>query len=122
MTQREFYNAVRANENNTEEIRAFAAGMIEKLDARNNKRSSVPTAKQKENAELKVEIMDYMTSHSTETVTGAGLAGILTTEERPISTNRASALLRQLVVDEKLIVSDIKNPKGKGKVKGYTVI
>lgn len=122
MTQREFYNAVRANESNTEEIRAFAAGMIEKLDVRNNKRSSVPTAKQKENEELKVEIMDYIMSHSTETVTGAGLAEILTTEERPISTNRASALLRQLVVDEKLTVADIKNPKGKGKVKGYSIV
>ena len=48
MTNREFYNAVIAN-TITEDVIAHASEALVKLDERNAKRASKPSAKQKEN-------------------------------------------------------------------------
>lgn len=121
MTQREFFKAVAKNENVNAELREYAENAITKLDEKNAKRSSTPTKTQKKNAILKGQILEFMRTQ-TERITSAAVAEKFTTDGTEISTNLAAALLRQLATEGELTVEDIKNPKGKGKVKGYLVV
>lgn len=109
MTNREFYTTI-INANISDEITAFAQSAIEKLDKRNSSRK--PTAKQTENEGYKATILNDIEPNVTYTAAQVG-------EMLGISTNKASALLRQLTEDRVLVASEVKI-KGKGKVKGYT--
>lgn len=121
MTQREFFKAVAQNENVNAELREYAENAIIKLDEKNAKRSSTPTKTQQRNAVIKTQILDFMKSQ-TKRVTSAAVAEKFTADGETISTNLAAALLRQLAIEGKLTVEDIKNPKGKGKVRGYLAV
>lgn len=121
MTQREFFKAVAQNENVNTELREYAENAIVKLDEKNAKRSSTPTKTQQKNAVIKGQILDFMKSQ-TERITSAAVAEKFTADGIEISTNLAAALLRQLATEGALTVEDIKNPKGKGKVKGYLAV
>ena len=121
MTQREFFKAVAKNENVNAELREYAENAITKLDEKNAKRSSTPTNTQKKNAILKGQILEFMRTQ-TERITSAAVAEKFTADGTEISTNLAAALLRQLAIEGELTVEDIKNPKGKGKVKGYLIV
>lgn len=112
MTNREFYTAI-MNGTMTDEIKAHAAEAIAKLDERNQKRSSKPSKTQLENEPVKTAIIDYLTVHG-----GAVAADIAA--EVDITTQKASALCRQLVEEGKLTVEEVKIPK-KGKCKKYSV-
>ena len=112
MTKREFYEAVRASEV-SEEITEFAKHELDMLDKRNAKRSSKPTAKQKENEAIKAKIVEFVT----------GCGGAVASEigaKLEISTQKASALCRQLVTEGKFEVAEVKIAK-KGKQKRYTL-
>ena len=106
MTNREFFNAVIANEI-TEDVIAHATEGLAKLDARNAKRASAPSKKSIENAPLIAKIAELLTS---EPKLASEVA-----KELEISTQKASALLRQI---ENVSVCDVK-VKGKGTQKGY---
>ena len=108
MTNREFFNAVIANEI-TEEVIAHATESIAKLDERNAKRTSKPSKTQKENESIKASILAVLTTEPKVASEVAELVGI--------STQKASALLRQI---EGLEVSEVKVPK-RGKMKGYAL-
>ena len=108
MTNREFFNAVIANEI-TEEVIAHATESIAKLDERNAKRASKPSKTQKENESIKTSILAVLTTEPKVASEVAELVGI--------STQKASALLRQI---EGLEVSEVKVPK-RGKMKGYAL-
>ena len=108
MTQREFYNAVITSVEN-EELVTFATEQIAKLDARNAKRKGAESKKAKENAPIKEAILGVLTH---EPMTASEVA-----EKVEISTQKASALLRQI---DGLTVTEVK-VKGKGKVKGYAL-
>ena len=108
MTNREFFNAVIANEI-TEEVIAHATEPIAKLDERNAKRASKPSKTQKENESIKASILAVLTTEPKVASEVAELVGI--------STQKASALLRQI---EGLEVSEVKVPK-RGKMKGYAL-
>ena len=112
MTNREFYKAViKANIN--ADLTAHAEKEIEKLNARKEKRSTTMNKTQKENAEIKKSILAVLYADKVKTANEVGV-------ECDISTNKASALLRQLVLDKVAIDSEVKIPK-KGKVKGYAL-
>ena len=113
MTNREFYNAI-INGSMTDEVKAHAAEALSKLDERNQKRSSKPTKAQIENEPVKTAIVDYLTNHG-----GAVAADIAA--EVDITTQKASALCRQLVESGSLTVEEVKIPK-KGKCKKYSVV
>ena len=121
MTQREFFKAVAENENVNSELREYAENAIAKLDEKNAKRSSIPSKTQRKNAVIKKQILEFMRTQ-TERVTSAEVAEKFTTDGAEVSTNLAAALLRQLATEGELTVEDIKNPKGKGKVKGYLAV
>ena len=110
MTYREFFNAVINNEI-TDEVIAMAKAEIVKLDNRNEKRRNTLTPEQKENEALKAKMLEGLNG----TVTASEVAS-----KYGISTQKASALLRQIVEDGKATVGEVK-VKGKGTVKAYTI-
>lgn len=91
----------------------FAKEEIEKLDKRNASRSSKPTKTQIENETIKKDILEVLS-------TGERMVASAIAERLEISTQKASALCRQLVESEKLRVEDVKIPK-KGKQKAYMI-
>ena len=113
MTNREFFNAVINNSANSAEVIAHATAEIEKLDARNAKRSNGNSAKAKENAPIKVAILEYLADNPNSVASEIGTA-------LGYSTNKASALCVQLCGEGKVISTD-KKIKGKGKVKAYSL-
>ena len=118
MTKREFLNEVIAvidgtSEVNVLELKEFAKAEIVKLDERNANRSSKPTKTQIENEPIKEKILEVLS-------TGERMVASAIAERVEISTQKASALCRQLVESKKLKVEDVKIPK-KGKQKAYMV-
>ena len=107
MTNREFFEKVIATVSD-EELVAKATEEISKLDARNAKRKGEESKKAKENAPIKEAISKVLTEEPK-------LASEIATEVG-ISTQKASALLRQMDVK----VTDVK-VKGKGTQKGYSL-
>lgn len=106
MTNREFFNAVIANQI-TEEVVAHATESLEKLDARNAKRSSQPSKRSKENEPIKAEIINHIGDGATAKTVG---------EVMGITTQKASALMRQMVEDGRLTATEEKVDKRKVKV------
>lgn len=113
MTNREFFNAVIDNSTNSAEVIKHATAELEKLDARNAKRSNGNSAKAKENAPIKAAILEYLADNPNSVASEIGTA-------IGYSTNKASALCVQLCGEGKVISTD-KKIKGKGKVKAYSL-
>ena len=111
MTNREFYTAI-VNGTLTEDVIAKAHEEIEKLDARNAKRSAKPSKKSLENAPIKVAIAEFLTD-------GSHLASEIA-KGLDLSVSKVSALCRQMVGDGILTVEDVK-VKGKGTQKSYSL-
>lgn len=112
MTNREFLNAI-INGEVTDEVVAMAKAEIEKLDARNEKRRNTMTKEQTANEGVKAQIVEFI-GDKTAVVASEIAQGV------GVSTQKVSALCKQLVDEGKLTVADVK-VKGKGSVKGYTV-
>ena len=107
MTTREFFeNVITMVEN--EEMQEKAKSLIEALDRRNAKRAEHPSKTAIANEPIKAEIAKVLT---TEPMTASTIAKLV-----EISTQKASALLRQMDVN----VTDVK-VKGKGTQKGYFI-
>lgn len=118
MTKREFLNEVIAVIDGTSEVdvlelKEFAKAEIVKLDERNANRSSKPTKAQIENEPIKEKILEVLS-------TGERMVASAIAERLEISTQKASALCRQLVESKQLKVEDVKIPK-KGKQKAYMI-
>lgn len=109
MTKREFYNAI-ANGQITDELMNFATEQIARMDSANEKRKNTLSKKQEENEAIKTEILTRLDTEPKTATTIGELMGI--------STQKASALLRQLVNDGKATATEVKIPK-KGTQKGY---
>lgn len=115
MTKREFLQAVVNSEGVAVDVKSFAEEEIVKLDLRNAMRSSKPTKAQIENEPIKNKILELLIE-TKEKYSASSIA-----EKLEISTQKASALCRQLVDSGRLQVEEIKIPK-KGKQKAYFVI
>ncbi len=113
MTNRDFYTAIIANPNVSDDLKTFAQGEIDKLDARNDKRKNTQTKAQKENEVIMTSILDHLAN-------GSAVASDIATAVG-ISTQKASALCKLLVDNGKVTVADIK-VKNKGTVKQYTLV
>lgn len=113
MTEREFLKGVTASEGISIDLRGYAATALQKLDARNEKRRNTQTKEQKENEGVKDAIL--LTLRDGAKVASAIAASV------GISTQKASALCKQLVDGGFVTVRDIK-VKGKGAVKEYAIV
>lgn len=115
MTKREFFEAVIANVEDVELVE-FAQSEIEKMNARNAKRSATPSKTALANAPIKEKIHEFMYGEDGMVHTASEIAEVV-----GISTQKASALCRQLV-EEGIFSADEVKVKGKGKVKGYKLV
>ena len=117
MTNREFLTAI-ANSSLSDDLTAYAAEQIVKLDMRNaarkEKQSSKPSKTAIENEPIKASIMEFLSTQS-EPMIAADIA-----ENLKITTAKASSLLRQLADAGKVVKSEVKIPK-RGKVKAYSI-
>ena len=113
MTNREFFTAIASNTTLSAELVEFAKEAIVKLDKRNASRSSKPSKTAVANEPIKASIVEYIMAHANAVASDIA-------EACEISTQKASALCRQLVEDKTLTVCEVKVPK-KGKVKAYSV-
>lgn len=113
MTNREFFTAIASNATLPAELVEFATKAIAKLDKRNASRSSKPSKTAIANEPIKASIVEYVTAHANALASDIAVAC-------EISTQKASALCRQLTEDNVLTVCEVKVPK-KGKVKAYSL-
>ena len=115
MTKREFLTAIvglGAEGTISSELGDFAEEEIAKLDEALAKRRAKVSAKAAENAPLMDKIYeDILKEDEVVTATVVG-------ELMEVSTQKASALLRKLVDEERATAEDVKIPK-KGTQKGY---
>ena len=116
MTSREFYVAV-INANIADTVTEFATKALTKLDEKNEKRKAEGSKTAKVNIAIKAAIVNAMEQNVTYTAAEVVALGI----EGVTSTQKASALMRQIVSAGQAFESEVKI-KGKGKVKGYTLI
>ena len=110
-TKREMLNAVAAGMVN-EEVAAWARDEIAKMDRANELRRNKMSKKAKENLPV-IEAIKGVLTDEPQTATMIG-------EKVGISTQKASALLRQIVDAGHATKVEVKI-KGKGKQKGYLV-
>lgn len=108
MTRREMFEAI-VNGNVTDEVVAMAQNELVKMDERNARRKNKPTKNALANEPIKAQILEVLTD--TPMVASA------VAEAVGITTQKASALLRQI---DGLTVTEVK-VKGRGKVKGYAL-
>lgn len=96
-TKREFYAELREVVADNAELVAFIDHEVELLDKKNKNKSSKPTKVQIENENIKVRIVEYLngTGESTR-IKGLQENGF------DYSTSKLSALLKQLVDDNKV--------------------
>ena len=111
MTNREFLTAVSTNAI-TEDVIAHAAAQLVKMDEANEKRKNKPSKTAEANAPIVENITGILTAEPQTATDIAGLVGI--------STQKASALLRQLVASGVAVQSEVKIPK-RGVVKAYAL-
>jgi hypothetical protein len=121
MTKREFMEMVIAVANAedaviTEEMVAFAKNEITKLDERNAKRAGKPSKTAVANEPIKDAIKVFLSDKTAPMTAKEIFEGV----EECTSTQKASALCRQMVDNGILTSVDVK-VKGKGKQKGYSV-
>ena len=112
MTTREFLNSV-VSANISVEMTEKANALIMALDKRNSQRKAKPSKTAVANEPIKAEIVNFLTSNGTKVASEIG-------EGLNITTQKASALCRQLVESGVLTVSDVKVAK-KGTLKAYSV-
>ena len=112
-TQREFLKGIKAGATITAEQEAFATALIGKLDKRNEKRKATPSKTAIANEPIKADIVKLLTEK------GVGIAASVAAD-LGITTQKASALLRQLTEEGVLVADEVKIPK-KGKVKAYKI-
>ena len=117
MTNREFFVAVSSNAI-TADVIAHAEAQLAKMDASNAKNRGTESKTYKANVPLFAEVLELLAEKPMLT---AEVAIAMSTEERPISTSKASALLRTLEGEGKVTSLKVK-VKGKGEQTQYTIV
>ena len=112
MTNREFLTAVSTLENVSAEIIEYATAALAKMDAANEARKNKPSKTAIENAPILEAITGILTAEPAIASDIAAAVGI--------STQKASALLRQLVASGIAVQGETKSPK-KGMIKTYAL-
>ena len=118
MTNREFFVAIASNTNLTADLREHAQAQVDKMDASNAKNRGTESKTYKANIPLFAEVLALLAEKPMLT---AEVAMMMTSEERPISTSKASGLLRTLEKEGKVTSAKVKI-KGKGEQTQYTIV
>jgi hypothetical protein len=118
MTNREFFVAIASNTNLTDDLRDHAQAQVDKMDASNAKNRGKESKTYKENLPLMAEVLALLAEKPMLT---SEVALAMSTEERPISTSKASGLLRTLENEGKVTSAKVK-VKGKGEQTQYAIV
>ena len=99
MTQRDYFNEIiaLAKANDRNDIVEFAKGRIAVLDKKASAKK--PTKTQEENENIKVDILNNLTDEGVTVTELQGKSDLLGS----LSNQRVSALLRQLIADNKVV-------------------
>lgn len=117
MTERELLTAIVEGKEITAEMVDKAQAMLTALDKKNAKRKESGTKIQRENSEIKVKIVSALESGEIEVNENGYATAKSVADYLEVSTQKASALLKQLVDSGELEIAEIKAKSGK--VKGY---
>ena len=112
MAQRSFFESIKNGGTITDEMIERATAELEKLDERAEKRKNYRTPAQKENDKIKESILACF-------VEGIPMTGKEVAEKVEITSQKANALLRQLVNENHLIVAQVAN--GKRLINSYSL-
>ena len=112
MTQKEFFESIMSGGTITDEMIEHATVELGKLVERAEQRKNYRTPAQKENDDIKESILTCF-------VEGVPMTGKEVAEKVEISTQKANALLRQLVNENELIVTQVAN--GKRLINSYSL-
>ena len=112
MTQRIFFENIKNGGVITDEMKEYAITELEKLDERAEKRKNYRTPAQKENDEIKEKILECF-------VEGTEMTGKEVAEKMEITAQKANALLKQLVNENELVVTQVAN--GKRLINSYSL-
>lgn len=107
MTERELLNNIINGTEITDGMKEKAAVMLEALDKKNSKRKETGTKNQQENKEIKEKIIMALVKNEIELVDGCATAKFVS-KYFEFSTQKASALLKQLADEGKFEKQDIK--------------
>lgn len=118
MTNREFFVSIASNTNLTADLRDHAQAQLDKMDASNAKNRGKESKTYKANLPLMAEVLELLADKPMLT---SEVSIAMSTEERPISTSKASALLRTLEGEGKVTSVKVK-VKGKGEQTQYTIV
>lgn len=118
MTNREFFVAIASNTNLTADLRDHAQAQVDKMDASNAKNRGKESKTYKANLPLMAEVLALLAEKPMLT---SEVALAMSTEERPISTSKASGLLRTLENEGKVTSAKVK-VKGKGEQTQYAIV
>lgn len=113
MTRRDFYNSI-INGTVNDEVIEMAKAEVAKLDATNDKRKATPSKTAVANAPIKEAIVKLLTERQ-YTMCASDVGATL-----ELTTQKASALLRQLQDEGIVTATEQKVPK-KGSVKFYGI-
>ena len=117
MTNREFF--VNVGKGIVTEVEmAHAQAQVEKMDASNAKNRGKESKTYKANLPLMAKVLELLADKPMLT---SEVSIAMSTEERPISTSKASALLRTLEGEGKVTSVKVK-VKGKGEQTQYTIV
>ena len=117
MTMRKYHEAVAAIPNAPADVVAKAKAELAKMDASNAKNRSTESKTYKANIPLFAEVLALLAEKPMLT---AEVAAAMNSVERPISTSKASGLLRTLEKEHKVISTKVK-VKGKGEQTQYAI-
>ena len=113
MTNKEFYQAV-VNAAISDELTEFANKAIAKLDEKNRKKRETTSPNQAANEDIKAQILENFAANPDRVYTCKEIA-----DEFGTSTQKISALLKQLVDTGKVTKYDKVKDSKKNTVKGY---
>lgn len=116
MTQKEFFESIMSGGTITDEMIEHATVELGKLVERAEKRKNYRTPAQKKNDEIKESIL---TCFVEGVPMGVPMTGKEVAEKVEISTQKANALLRQLVNENELVVAQVAN--GKRLINSYSL-
>ena len=118
MTNREFFVAISKCADLSTDLREHAQAQVDKMDASNAKNRGKESKTYKANLPLMAEVLELLADKPMLT---SEVSIAMSTEERPTSTSKASALLRTLEGEGKVTSVKVK-VKGKGEQTQYTIV
>jgi hypothetical protein len=118
MTNREFFASISSNTTLSTDLREHAQAQLDKMDAANAKSRGTASKTYQANIPLFAEVLELL---AVKPMLTSEVATAMTTEMRPISTSKASGLLRTLEKEGKVTATKVK-VKGKGEQTLYTIV